>query len=93
MIRTGKTGTIRLTGDDLKRLRLACFERDLWRCGNCRRVVSILVSEKSPRRAHMAHILGRGAGGPDELGNVRTLCAQCHRAEHQPKVVPHRANA
>jgi len=35
-----------------------------------------------PLAYDMAHIVSRGAGGSDELSNVRTLCHRDHMREH-----------
>ena len=80
----GKTGRIRLKGLALADLRRQCFTRDGWKCVDCVRPVSWATG-------HMAHIIGRGRGGSDLLENVRTKCAECHHAEHNPKAVPAKA--
>lgn len=47
-------------------------KRDGYQCQKCGR------STDSPKlEAH--HIVPKHAGGPDELGNLVTLCAHCHR--------------
>jgi len=86
MIRSGvpgKTGRIRLKGEDLAKLRRDCFVRDGWKCRDCSRRISWVSG-------HMAHIISRGAGGSDVLENVLTKCAECHRNEHNcgGKAVP-----
>lgn len=85
MIRSGmagKTGIVRLKGDALTALRLACFERDNYRCTDCGRPTTWGLG-------HMAHIVGRGRGGSDTLSNVTTKCAVCHlEREHNQKSVP-----
>jgi 5-methylcytosine-specific restriction endonuclease McrA len=80
----------RLRGPALKALRLACFERDGYRCRNCG--VSVFWGEsdadtpywalRGTRRGHMAHIGAKRRHG-DSLDNVRTLCGTCHGIEHQ----------
>ena len=46
-------------------LRRACLDRDGWRC----------VAAGCGRAAIVAdHIISRRDGGPDELGNLRSLC-------------------
>lgn len=86
---TGRLGITRLTGDDLTQLRTDCFVRDKFRCTECGRRVSPFVPEWADNRAHMAHIVGRGAGGSDCLSNVTTKCKDCHSVrEHSPKAVP-----
>jgi 5-methylcytosine-specific restriction endonuclease McrA len=87
-VTVGKLGIIRLSGDDLTALRTDCFVRDKFRCQECLRPVSPLAPEWADSRAHMAHIVGRGAGGSDTLENVRTLCREHHsEGEHNPKSV------
>ena len=89
MIKVGKLGIVRLEGKDLASLKLACKDRDGWRCVKCGRWVSDEVHECSIHRAHAAHIIGRGRGGSDVLENLRTLCSDCHLVkEHNPKSVP-----
>lgn len=85
---TGKLGIVRLEGDDLTALRTQCFVRDKFRCTECGRPVSPYAPEWAYSRAHMAHIIGRGAGGSDTLDNVTTKCQGCHMvAEHNPRSV------
>jgi 5-methylcytosine-specific restriction endonuclease McrA len=80
----GWLGRIRLKGLAMADLRRQCFTRDGWKCVECARPVSWATG-------HMAHIKSRGAGGSDVLENVRTKCAECHHAEHNPKAVPAKA--
>lgn len=77
-----KDAPIRLHGHELSMLRLKCFQRDKSRCCECRQSVSDALPKWHPKKAHMAHIQSRGANGADVLENVRTLCNECHRAEH-----------
>ena len=88
-------GIIRsLTGDDLTALRRECMRRDDWHCVECGRPVSDRVPEWADNRAHMAHIVSRGAGGSDTLENVRTLCKRHHSVgEHNPKSVRSKSQA
>lgn len=37
-------------------------------------------------RGHRHHIVYRSAGGKDESGNLVTLCAECHSAEHHNRL-------
>ena len=48
------------------------YERDGWKCAHCNERGSL----------HPHHLIYRSQGGPDELWNLITLCAQCHRAHH-----------
>ena len=82
MIKTYKSGRVRLTGENLKELRRACYDRDQGYCCECFNPVSDNLPEWHPNRYHMAHLKSRGAGGSDSLDNVRTLCASCHMKEH-----------
>lgn len=77
----GHLGIVRLMGDQLASLRADCFLRDNFLCQECGRKVTW-------KMGHMAHIVGRGRGGSDEITNVRTLCGICHMVgEHVPKSV------
>ena len=78
-----KNAAIRLKGDDLKMLRLQCLQRDRGRCRECHVRVSDSLPDWHPLKYHMAHIKSRGANGSDTIDNVRTLCGDCHRKEHQ----------
>jgi 5-methylcytosine-specific restriction endonuclease McrA len=71
----------RLKGADMGALRRACFERDFYHCQHA--ISHGRISMPCGRRVtwesgHMAHIVGRGRGGKDELSNVTTKCAECH---------------
>ena len=84
MIRSGvpgKLGIIRLKGPALAALRRARFTMDRWKCVECGRPVSWASG-------HLAHVVGRGAGGSDTMENTRTKCDDCHLVrEHNPKSV------
>ena len=91
-ITTGKLGITRLDGDDLTRLRIARFTLDKFHCTDCGRRVVLLAPEWSPIRAHLAHVISRGAGGSDTIENTRTKCGECHSGyEHHPKAVRSKA--
>lgn len=64
----------RLKGEELVVLRSQCFGRDLYRCVVCSGGITWDTG-------HMAHIGAKRRHG-DSLANVRTLCAECHRKEH-----------
>lgn len=81
-----KTAPVRLKGDDLAMLRLECLQRDRGRCRECGVRVSDSLPDYHPLKYHMAHIQGRGANGSDTIENVRTLCGECHRKEHQGRL-------
>lgn len=97
--RVGKLGIVRLVGKELTRLRLECFERDGYRCQECGRLVSWNGEERmyfdylaTFPRGEMAHIRTKRNNG-DTLDNVRTLCPDCHRLEHNGgKPVPSKKN-
>ena len=48
------------------------LERDRYQCRLCR----------NPNSLSVDHIKSRGAGGTDEMENVRCLCATCHQNRH-----------
>lgn len=52
----------------------ACYKRDGWKCRHC----------KDRNGLHPHHVIEqcKGAKSKDELNNLLTLCAQCHRAFH-----------
>jgi hypothetical protein len=74
-IRVGKvSGTVRLSGAAMERLREQVYRRDGGRCQwpNCGELLPLHGSVFN--RAHLAHIKSRGAGGGDTAPNVRILC-------------------
>lgn len=75
-------GTVRLSGRELETLRLACLQRDKGRCRECGAKVSDQLPAWHPLSYDMAHIRSRGAGGADELNNVKTNCHGCHMKAH-----------
>ncbi len=81
-----KTAPIRLKGESLLMLRLECLIRDHGRCCECSTRVSDALPDYHPLKYHMAHIKARGANGADTIENVRTLCGDCHRKEHQGRL-------
>lgn len=86
-VRIGKLQIVRLKGKDYDALRLACWERDLGKCRSCGLSTVFGLPHEWGISYHMAHIRTKRNNG-DTLENVRTLCGDCHRAEHNPKVVP-----
>jgi len=44
----------------------------------CATITWLNAPEEHPRKADMAHVKSRGAGGQDILSNVRNLCHRCH---------------
>jgi 5-methylcytosine-specific restriction endonuclease McrA len=77
------TGKVRLSGQALEDLRKRVYRRDGGRCQWKDCGIWLPFYGSVFNRAHMAHIKSRGAGGSDELSNVRLLCP-CHHlgAEH-----------
>ncbi len=49
-----------------------CYERDNWHCRSCNSTFAL-----TPH-----HVKFRSHGGTDTLGNLLTLCWQCHRNLH-----------
>jgi HNH endonuclease len=49
-----------------------CFTRDEWKCRHC----------GDRNGIHPHHVIYQSHQGPNELTNLITLCAQCHRAHH-----------
>ena len=70
--------TMRLTGHALTALRDERFALDNFRCVNCGRKVNDDLPDWDKRKAHLAHIISRGAGGSDTIENTRTKCRDCH---------------
>ena len=48
------------------------LERDRYRCRLC----------SSPSSLSVDHIRSRGAGGTDDMSNLRVLCVKCHDRRH-----------
>ncbi len=71
----------RLRGNPLEALRLACFERDGYRCVDCG--MPVRFERGYPDSGDMAHVGAKRRYG-DNLPNVRTKCFTCHRIiEHR----------
>lgn len=88
----GNLGIVRLDAEGMGLLREERFHLDKWRCVDCGRRVSTSVPDWSPIRSHLAHVVSRGAGGPDTIENTRTKCGDCHSVrEHAPKSVRSKA--
>jgi 5-methylcytosine-specific restriction endonuclease McrA len=56
---------------------LSCFKRDGHKCRHC----------NGRNGVHPHHVIYRSQGGKDELSNLLTLCACCHRAVHDHKLL------
>lgn len=53
-----------------RRLRKLVLQRDHYICQQCGQPAGV--------SAHADHILAKRAGGADEIGNLQTLCHDCH---------------
>ena len=53
-------------------LRKSALTRDGYKCGNCGGAIGLMVH----------HIVPLSKGGTNSLGNLRTLCEECHRKLH-----------
>lgn len=73
---------VRLKGKDLAALRIARFLKDAGRCVDCNVILWLNAPQGHPRKMDLAHIVSRGAGGPDTLENTRSKCSKCHGTEH-----------
>lgn len=81
--RTRKT-VIRLTGDDMTRLRFAVWIRYGGRCVDCHQLVGINGNGSLPKM-DLCHIKSRGANGDDTVDNCLCKCHECHMREHNGK--------
>ncbi len=59
-------------GRPWRALRLRVFRRDGYRCQACGRLCA---------HPECDHIVSRADGGTDELANLQTMCADCHKAK------------
>lgn len=85
-IRIGKvSGTVRLSGLAMERLRERVYRRDGGRCQwkGCGDILPLYGSVFT--RAHLAHIKSRGAGGGDTMDNTRILCPVHHLINEHTK--------
>jgi 5-methylcytosine-specific restriction protein A len=76
---------------DWRARRAAVLDRDGWRCVACGVPVHPRCSPVGcVACAHVDHIVPRDAGGSDELGNLRALCAghNMRRARTGPGELP-----
>lgn len=85
-----------MKGIELQDLRRECWERDGGRCKKCGCYTIYDAPHSWMLSYHMSHIVAKAKGG-DSLGNVETLCGDCHRKFHNfgpsmtkpcPKKVP-----
>lgn len=85
-VRIGKvTGKVRLSGLAIEALREKVYYRDGGRCqwDGCGKPVPLYGSVFT--RAHLAHIVSRGAGGSDTPDNTRILCPPHHLIDEHSK--------
>lgn len=71
-----KDKPVRLGKHDMKILRQERYEMDGGKCVDCG--AQVFLENGGWWNAHLAHIIGRGAGGPDTIENTRTKCIVCH---------------
>jgi 5-methylcytosine-specific restriction endonuclease McrA len=67
-----KVKRIKLAKQVYRRLMKRVLERDGWRCKKCGSLENLQIH----------HQIKRSQQGDDTLGNLVTLCAYCHLAEH-----------
>jgi 5-methylcytosine-specific restriction endonuclease McrA len=68
-----KLPRLALSRGEYDRLRTRVLERDRWKCQRC----------GSSGNLQVHHLRYRGRLGPDALGNLISLCADCHGEEHR----------
>jgi 5-methylcytosine-specific restriction protein A len=61
-----------LKAQEYDELKKRVLERDGWKCQCC----------GSPKDLQVHHLVRRSKQGSDELNNLMTLCASCHRQQH-----------
>lgn len=80
--RVGKLGIVRLVGNDMKALRERVYDRDggrcQWKANGASCGLWMPKDGDLYTRAHLAHIVSRGAGGSDTEENTRILCWRHH---------------
>lgn len=60
------------------------YERDRYTCQNCGRD----GGKGGSAELHAHHIVPKSAGGSHNKSNLKTVCAECHRAIHGDSVAP-----
>lgn len=68
-----KRRPLRLEMADYQALREEVLRRDRWTCQLC----------GSRQNLEVHHLEPRGRSGPDTMENLLTLCAACHRRQHE----------
>ena len=61
-----------LNQEEYDQLKKCVLNRDGWKCQSCGASANLQVH----------HLVYRSQLGPDELDNLITLCARCHRRRH-----------
>lgn len=70
---------------DWSSLRKRRLKRDNYKCANC----SAKGGPRGSAELHVHHIVPRKDGGSNRLGNLKTLCKECHDAiHHKNKTAP-----
>ena len=59
-------------------IRRQALDRDGWHCRECGK----------GGRLEVHHVQHLEDGGSNELENLLTLCGDCHKAQHQPRLSP-----
>jgi 5-methylcytosine-specific restriction endonuclease McrA len=83
-VKTTHDGRTILTGPDYQRLRERVWLLDRGRCVQCGRQTSLTL-HGFDNDMNLHHKRGRGMGGgrrDDTETSTETLCAKCHRGEH-----------
>jgi len=78
--KTGKLGTVRVTGIESSKLREECYLRSR---GFCEVRFDGCMGWTPWKSGEMAHIRSRGASGSDVAENCKWSCQHCHRIWHQ----------
>ena len=84
-----KQKAIRLKGKAYTLFRKAVHDRARGMCEECGMWAPRLIDGRFDlyRCGHVRHIKSKGSGGSDTLENVEWWCWNCHRAEHDGKLV------
>src|ERR1039457_4803148 len=61
-----------LEPEEYDQLKKRVLQRDGWKCQCC----------GSPKNFHVNHLVSRSPLGSDVIDNLMTLCASCHRQQH-----------
>lgn len=69
---------IKLPKAEWDALVIQVYDRDEWKCRIC----------NSRRNLTPDHIIKRSQGGDDNLANLWTLCAYCHRRKDERSLTP-----